>query len=400
MVQPQTPSAPRTLFGAILIAITSVGVAACRDEKSDATVTSASASASGIAERPPVAAAQRDEVVAIPGGAFLVGSEPGVAGRNPALEPRLSKTELGPFSIDKLPYPNDPTRPPMTNVPREQAARLCAEAGKRLCTELEWERACKGPKSELFATGQKWDPKCADEPRTCASASGVMGLGAAIREWTASDVVPTDAKLPRRAAIRGGGRSSDAALHRCAFRRGIDAATTASDLGFRCCKGPPNAGVVTEPALGQTFERTKIELADLEKLLAAAEPTAGIAKDLIFFREPDAANTVVSRGDGDKKGFLFTVAPLLWRPIAGSEFLIVAARSGKDTSFVAVFYVLGPKRYKLASSFIMQNETGPIALAYSGYIRPRLHFSSCWGCPGETGKILHRDPDSVLIGQP
>jgi hypothetical protein len=48
----------------------------------------------------------------------------------------------------------------------------------------------------------------------------------------------------------------------------------------------------------------------------------------------------------------------------------------------------------------MEHEIGPVALAYNGYIRPRLHFSTCWGCPGETGKILYRDPDSVAIFQP
>ncbi|MCC6898276.1 MAG: hypothetical protein IT377_04840 [Polyangiaceae bacterium] len=48
----------------------------------------------------------------------------------------------------------------------------------------------------------------------------------------------------------------------------------------------------------------------------------------------------------------------------------------------------------------MKNEPGPVAFAYSGYIRPRLHFSTCWGCPGETGKLLHREPDAVVIVQP
>jgi len=108
----------------------------------------------------------------------------------------------------------------------------------------------------------------------------------------------------------------------------------------------------------------------------------------------------VARGPGDRQGFLFTVAPLLWRPVAGAEYLIVTARSGKDTSFVLAYYVLGKDDYKLASSFILKDEVGPVALAYSPSIRPRLHFSSCWGCPGETGKLLYRNPDTVAIVQP
>jgi hypothetical protein len=78
----------------------------------------------------------------------------------------------------------------------------------------------------------------------------------------------------------------------------------------------------------------------------------------------------------------------------------VSARSGSSTSFVVVFHALGGGDYRLGSSFVMEGEPGPIALAYNGYIRPRLHFSSCWGCPGETGKILYREPDSAIVLQP
>ena len=92
--------------------------------------------------------------------------------------------------------------------------------------------------------------------------------------------------------------------------------------------------------------------------------------------------------------------PLLWNPVKGSEILLVTARSGEDTSFVAAYHVLGKDRYQLASSFVMKNEPGPVAFAYDEYIRPRLHFSTCWGCPGETGKILHRAPDDPIILQP
>jgi len=132
-----------------------------------------------------------------------------------------------------------------------------------------------------------------------------------------------------------------------------------------------------------------------------ADPrTKALAADVKFFREPDAANTVVSRGPGERKGFQFTVAPLLWNPVAGAEYLVLSARSGENLSFVLAYHVLLDDDYRLAASFVMKNEPGPVALIYSGYIRPRLHFSTCWGCPGETGKILYRQPDSVVIVQP
>ena len=69
-------------------------------------------------------------------------------------------------------------------------------------------------------------------------------------------------------------------------------------------------------------------------------------------------------------------------------------------AFVAAFHVLPNGKYRLASTFVLENEPGPVALAYSPDIKPRVHFSTCWGCPGETGKILYKEPDSVSITQP
>jgi hypothetical protein len=79
--------------------------------------------------------------------------------------------------------------------------------------------------------------------------------------------------------------------------------------------------------------------------------------------------------------------------------LVVCGRSGKKTAFV-VAYFLGATPPKLAGSFIMKNEPGPIALAYAQSIRPRMHFSGCWGCPGETGKLLFRPKENVVLLQP
>ena len=364
------------------------------------------ANAGAPGSKPPPATSTRrpehapllDERVAIAGGEFQAGSVPGEAGRNPELEPRLHPVELGPFEIDRLPYPNDPNEPPRTSVTREDARRACAERGARLCTELEWERACKGPNSDAYPGGSAWDARCASDPKSCASGFDVLAMGS-LREWVASDVSLGD-DVPRRAVIRGAPAGAPAAQHRCAQRSAADSTVKSEDLGFRCCKGAPNAAVIPEAKLGQTFRRARIDAAQLEKLLALHEPTRALAKDVKFFREPDAANTVVERGPGDKKGFSFTVAPLIWNPVAGAEFLLVSGRSGDRDSFVLAFHVLSDKEFKLASSFVMKAEPGPVAFAYSGYIRPRLHFSTCWGCPGETGKILYRDPDSVIIVQP
>jgi hypothetical protein len=181
---------------------------------------------------------------------------------------------------------------------------------------------------------------------------------------------------------------------------GAPADQGAPDLGFRCCHGPPNARQVPEPTLGEAYRKVKLGADKLGALLAAEPVTRELAKDLKYFREPDSAETVIARGPGDRKGFSFTTGALLWNPVPGSEILIVSARSGENTSFVVAFFALGGEAYRLAGSFALKNEPGPVALAYSNDIRPRLHFSSCWGCPGETGKILFRRPERVAIVQP
>jgi len=337
-----------------------------------------------------------NERVDIPGGTFNVGSRPGEPGRNPELEPRLAAIELGPFQIDRLPYPNDPKQAPRTGVTRDEAKRACAERGERLCTELEWERACKGPKNERFSSGDSFDASCSQSFASCASGFDALGMGTALFEWTSSELGTENG----RRAIARGGTGADASAHRCAARRPLEPSTQSAEVGFRCCYGAPNAAAVSEPTLETTFSKTKLTPEQLTRLLSEAPATRELAHDIHFFKDPDSAETVIARGPGDRKGFTFGTTPLLWNPVAGAQFLLVTARAGENTSFVVAFYVLGDNQYRLASSFILKNEPGPVAFAYDNGLRPRLHFSTCWGCPGETGKAIFRRPETVVIVQP
>jgi Sulfatase-modifying factor enzyme 1 len=383
-------------LGSVLLAGSALALGACNEPHASLLETTqpAASVAAAASAAPKVAEPLPNERVDIPGGSFNVGSRPGDPGRNPELEPRQSSIELGPFQIDRLPYPNDGKIPPLTSVTRDEAKRWCAERGERLCTELEWERACKGPASTDYAAGKAWQARCASEPLSCASGFDVLGLGGNLREWVASEIPGKDGAL-----LRGAPGSAAGPEHRCAARHTAAADSKADDLGFRCCKGAPNAAIVPEPKLGETFSHGKITTDTLEKVFKSDPHTAQI-QNIKYYREPDAANTVVARGPGDKKGFEFTVAPLIWRPAAGTEFALVSGKSGDNDAFVAVLHVLGDDDYSVAASFFMKNEPGPVAFAYSDSIRPRLHWSTCWGCPGETGKILFRPPEGVVIFQP
>jgi hypothetical protein len=336
--------------------------------------------------------------VPIPGGRFTTGTPAGRFARNPALEPREAELSLGPFSVDARPYASS-AGGPLLGITREHAARLCGQRKGRLCTELEWERACKGPESTHFPEGATARGECGSG-NGCASGFGVLGFGVQ-REWTRSDLDrPGRESGPTLAVLRGAARGAEPARRRCAARDTLEATLSADDITFRCCYGAVNAARVEAPTTGTTFAKHLLSPARLEKLLSGHERTRSLAANVSFFDDPFASETVVQRGPGDRRGFLFTSEPLLWRPVAGAELLVVSARSGDSTSFVLVYNVLGPDRFGLASSFVMLDEPGPVVLAYNGYIRPRLHFSTCWGCPGETGKILYRDPDGAIILQP
>jgi hypothetical protein len=326
--------------------------------------------------------------------AFQAGTLPGRFPRVPEREPALSDAKLGPFEIDRYPYPGDPAKPPDFSQDLEAAGRRCSERGGRLCNELEWERACKGPKSQPFATGEHWS--CRD-PMSCESTEGVVAMGA-FEEWTASLFGPSTS-LAGQPVIKGANASAAVHEHRCARRLPAERSEKSRAHAFRCCYGAPNGATVVEATQGIPYEFATVDAATLKKALSEHPRTEAIASDIKFFKEPDATETVIARGPGDRKGFDFTVRPLLWRPVRGAEFIVITARSGAH-SFVAVFHHLPDNGLTLASSFIMLEESGPVALAYSASIKPRLHFSTCWGCLGETGKILFREPDTAVVVQP
>lgn len=362
----------------------------------------ASASSSAVVAPPPpsVPKVRAGETAHVPVGAFRAGSLPGDPGRRPELEPRESEIRLGPFRIDRLPYPNDPDQPALTGVTLEAAMRMCADRDARLCTELEWERACKGPENLAYATGREWRDGCAQKPESCENGFEVLAMGT-LPEWTSSEVLPPRGESkPSGPVVRGAPATAAGPERRCARRAPASELPEDAKIGFRCCHGAPNGAKIDEPTLGDAFRKADLNAEALAKLLRENPRTESLAKDLALFREPDAAQTVIERGPGDRMGFDFTVAPLEWSPSRGARVLIVTGRSGEKTSFVLAYHVLGKDDYRLSASFVMQNEPGPVALAYSASIRPRLHFSTCWGCPGETGKILFRAPERVVIFQP
>lgn len=349
-------------------------------------------------KRPPKQAPAAGQLVDIPAGAFVSGSTPGDRGRDPGLEPALEKVDLGAFSVDRLPYPNDPNLPPKTDVTRKEAERLCEEQGKRLCTELEWERACKGPDNDPYSTGEGWDPTCEEHPTGCASGFDVLGMAAALREWTSSNLEALEEGERTQAIVRGSRTKVADTEHRCARRETLDPGAHGPDIGFRCCKGPPNAAKIRRPKPVQTFRRVKLDAEQVTGMIKSVPQLAALG-EVSFFSEPDDVTRVLSRGDAGKQGNILTTSPLMWSPDLGEEILVLAGLGSSGSSFVAAFHRLPGDRYRLASSFVLKDEKGPIVLAFNGWVKNRLHWSTCWGCLGEEGAVYYRKSRRVVIEQ-
>jgi hypothetical protein len=190
--------------------------------------------------------------------------------------PRVADAELpgtdvpmGGFYVDVLPWPNEVGAIPTTNVTREEAQRLCGTRGKRLCTELEWERACKGPDNSRYEYGSVYDPRVcgagvaaettarrpSGERPVCRSAFGARDMHGGAWEWTDSSWGRGVAK--DRVVTRGGGDASGELTSRCAYASPLSSDDRSPVVGFRCCAGPRNeAQVQLDVTTGPVLERT------------------------------------------------------------------------------------------------------------------------------------------------
>ena len=402
------------------VAIAAVALLAACSGKGDATGAGSgqpNASASGkvleAAENEEVhdagsnAQAAAEPTVTIFAGKLVSGSTPGDRGRDPLVEPPLVDVELGPYDIDRYLYPNELDKPALTGVTREKAADLCKARGRRLCTELEWERACKGPDDELYAGRAAWDPACAKNPSSCASGFGVLGMGAAVREWTSSEVAEVKDLAPGGAAVRGAPGNAGDVAHRCAHRSRVDATSKGDDIGFRCCGGAVNAASILAPAFEQTFTKAALSTDRLAELLGSEPRLKKLGTGLKYFDEV-AAKEVVGRSDAGEapKGMTLTTAPLEWSPVPGERILVATGLAGDD-AFIVAFYSLAGDRYRIGSSLVLHGDKGPVVLGYNGTDGRRskersigsLDWATCWKCPGESGSITYREDNRVVITQ-
>ena len=196
------------------------------------------------------------------------GSRPARSARAPRRTPcRASPTRscagvdvsLRAYYIDALPYPNEAGAIATTNVSRDEADQMCASKGKRLCTELEWERACKGAANTTYEYGDDYEGSNCGTGVTIEEAArrptGDRLVQERLRrremhggawEWTSS--AWGRGHRENLGVLRGGnalaGRARRSLRERARQRRSPRKSPT---MGFRCCKGEPNTASVELP---------------------------------------------------------------------------------------------------------------------------------------------------------
>ena len=186
-------------------------------------------------------------MVYVPAGPFEIGSAINDPMRNFA-EKTLHKVSVKAYCIDRYEYGGHGHRP-LTSVSWYRANSLCERQGKHLCSEAEWEKACKGPRNDRFPYGNVFKPNaCNTEDAQgndrhvedggsfpkCRSGYGVVDMSGNVSEWTASKF---QANLTDRTQ-KGGAANRPDWDTRCASRGNRSPNAKSPFLGFRCCANP------------------------------------------------------------------------------------------------------------------------------------------------------------------
>ena len=341
----------------------------------------------------------RGEEILVEAGTLLAGSRPGVAGRNPKIEADLAPVAIHTFRIDRLPYPNDPSEPPVTGMSRPEAQALCEASGKRLCHELEWERACRGDSSNDYPSGDDFDvERCSLRPAECDAPTGAAMMGVLHSEWTASGPSRGIGNEELSAIVKGAAAEAERATHRCGARAAASPLEKDTAIGFRCCRGEMPSLAYPDVGFGSRFRTRSLTGAEARVLLEKIPELAPYASDFRPFR-PEEIDAALSCGEQTREtlnGWEIAEGLLRWSPHPGDEVWIIAGRGG-GSSLLAALYPLANGGIVHAGSFVLHDDASPIALAFTPPSRKELLWSSCWGRAGDDGSVIVREDGTLLV---
>lgn len=113
----------------------------------------------------------------VPAGTFMMGSDEGHSNERPVVQVYVDAYEIDRFEVTNVQfqryieamerppprywngnmYPEGSARLPVVGVSWTDALGYCNWVGKRLPTEAEWEKACRGELGQIYPWGDNWD---------------------------------------------------------------------------------------------------------------------------------------------------------------------------------------------------------------------------------------------------
>jgi len=186
----------------------------------------------------------------IPAGKFKSGSLKSDSDRYDD-EAENKEVYLDEYCIDIYEFPNKKGAKPLVKQEWFGGKDSCEKAGKSLCSEKQWEKACKGPSGTAYTYGDTFDQdKCntayikngktmfdrktkrAGAYGECKNGYGVYDMSGNVYEWTNDSY---EGEFYYR-VIRGGSWFDQKTKNsRCATRNSEEPFIHDMTIGFRCC---------------------------------------------------------------------------------------------------------------------------------------------------------------------
>jgi hypothetical protein len=161
-----------------------------------------------------------------------------VCGKNAYPVPVGSRT----VCVDAYEYPNASDAEPKDMVSHEQAERICEQSGKRLCSIVEWQSACRGKDGLRYSYGSSYNQtKCntntnsskrSGRKEQCRSWYGMYDMNGNMWEWTATPSKGHENYY----LVAGGSWDSNNASSCLENKYSFYPQNQYHFVGFRCCK--------------------------------------------------------------------------------------------------------------------------------------------------------------------
>jgi len=206
----------------------------------------------------------------VTGSEFIMGSDTESVDERPRRKVYLDTFFIDKFEVTNARYqrfkpthtfPLEIANHPVVNITWHEAKEYAEWAGKRLPTEMEWEKAARGEGGNTYPWGNAFDKSFCNVKGELSSLLKAVGkfpegrspfgcydMAGNVWEWVADDYGPYPGNTEMRniygqqyRVIRGGGYDESAFHARCSNRDYERPNVGRPDLGFRCAMSPEDS---------------------------------------------------------------------------------------------------------------------------------------------------------------